>query len=53
MDFNYSSEDEAFPKEFRGWLAANSKDVMPSRELLAEEGASWRDAVAWHQKLNE
>ncbi len=27
--------------------------VMPTRELLAEEGDTWNEAVAWHKKLNE
>ena len=45
MDFNYSSEDEAFRKELRGWLEANRASVPPSRELLAEEGDTWNEAV--------
>ena len=53
MDFNYSPQDEAFRKELREWLAANKASIMPTRELLSEEGDSWNEAVGWHKKLNE
>src|ERR1700683_4644903 len=53
MDFNYSSQDEAFRTELRGWLTANRDSLAPTRELLAEEGDDWKQAVAWHKKLNE
>jgi alkylation response protein AidB-like acyl-CoA dehydrogenase len=54
MDFNYSSEDEAFRAEFRAWLAQNLQHATPMREPLADEAAGdWDARVRWHRKLNE
>ena len=54
MDFNYSSEDESFRKELRGWLEKNIKDAPPARDVLSEEGpGAWQNSVKWHQKLDE
>ena len=54
MDFNYSPEDEAFRKEFRGWLQANTREhAAHARAARRRRRRTWKEAVAWHQKLNE
>jgi alkylation response protein AidB-like acyl-CoA dehydrogenase len=54
MDFNYSSEDEAFRAEFRAWLEKNRQYAIPLREALADEAdGDWDARLRWHRKLNE
>src|SRR5438309_3552284 len=54
MDFNFSPEDEAFRKEFRGWLEKNKDHAPVARELLAtEEDGGWEERVGWDRRLNE
>jgi alkylation response protein AidB-like acyl-CoA dehydrogenase len=54
MDFNYSSEDEAFRQELRTWLEANKGFAPGSVNMMAEESDDdWGGRVKWHKKLNE
>jgi len=54
MDFNYTSEDEAFRADFRAWLERNRQYATPLREPLADEAAGdWEARVRWHRKLND
>jgi alkylation response protein AidB-like acyl-CoA dehydrogenase len=54
MDFNYSSEDEAFRTEFRTWLNRNRQFAVPALGPLAdEEEVSWEATLGWHRKLYE
>jgi alkylation response protein AidB-like acyl-CoA dehydrogenase len=54
MDFNYSSEDEAFRQEFRIWLDQNLQFAVPALGPLAdEEEVSWEATLQWHRKLYE
>ena len=54
MDFNYSSEDEAFRLELRSWLEANRQFAPGSVSIMANETDSqWNARVRWHKKLND
>ena len=54
MDFNYSSDDEAFRAEFREWLEHNHQYSVPALGPLAdEEEVSWEATLSWHRKLFE
>ena len=54
MDFNYSSEDEAFRAEVRAWLEANQQFAPPPSGPLDDGGKEgWASRVRWHKKLNE
>jgi alkylation response protein AidB-like acyl-CoA dehydrogenase len=54
MDFNYSSEDEAFRTEFRTWLDNNRQFAVPALGPLAdEEEVSWEATLLWQRKLYE
>ncbi len=53
MDFNFTPEDEAFRKEFRGWLEQNAPKNQPlSADMMAEaDRGEWQRRVTWYQKL--
>ena len=53
MDFKYSDEDEAFRREFRGWLEANMpRDWRDDGELSDPDTKSeFERRRAWHRKL--
>ncbi len=54
MDFNYTTEDQAFRTEVRAWLEANKKSAPPPSNIMADEGeGDWEARVNWHRKLNE
>jgi alkylation response protein AidB-like acyl-CoA dehydrogenase len=54
MDFNFSSEDEAFRAEFRAWLEKNLQYSVPAGETLADEiEGDWEARVRWHRKLQK
>jgi alkylation response protein AidB-like acyl-CoA dehydrogenase len=54
MDFNFSSEDEAFRRDFRAWLAQNLQYSVPAAETLADEvEGDWDARVRWHQRLHQ
>jgi alkylation response protein AidB-like acyl-CoA dehydrogenase len=54
MDFSYSTEDEAFRREFRLWLERNLEYATPPRGPLAdEEEGSWEATQRWHRRLYE
>jgi len=56
MDFTYSPEDEAFRRELRGWLEANTpKDSKPRGDIdmLHEESPDdWGRRLKWHRKMH-
>jgi alkylation response protein AidB-like acyl-CoA dehydrogenase len=56
MDFTYSPEDEAFRRELRGWLEANTpKDEKPRGDIdmLHEESPDdWGRRLKWHHKMH-
>ncbi len=54
MDFNFTSEDEAFRKELRAWLEKNRPE-RPASELesfFEEDNDDWKRRVAWFKKLH-
>ena len=53
MDFKYSEEDEAFRREFRGWLEANMpRDWRDDGELSdPDTKTEFERRRAWHRKL--
>jgi len=54
MDFNYTTEDQAFRTEVRTWLEANKKFAPPPSNIMADEGeGDWEARVNWHRKLND
>lgn len=54
MDFNVSSEDEAFRAELRAWLDRHRQYAVPTSEMLADEGeGDWEARVRWHKTLYE
>jgi alkylation response protein AidB-like acyl-CoA dehydrogenase len=54
MDFNYSTEDEAFRTEFRKWLERNREYAAPALGPLADENEiGWEGTLRWHRKLYE
>ena len=54
MDFNYTTEDQAFRTEVRAWLEANKKSAPPPSNIMADEGeGDWEARVNWHRKLND
>jgi alkylation response protein AidB-like acyl-CoA dehydrogenase len=55
MDFKYSEEDEAFRREFRGWLEANiPRDWRDDGELSDPDTKSeFERRRGWHRKLYE
>ena len=54
MDFNYTTEDQAFRTEVRAWLEANKKFAPPPSNIMADEGeGDWEARVNWHKRLNE
>ncbi len=55
MDFNYSSEDEAFRMEFRTWLEANLPRDLARGEVdfMQEDSAEdWERRLKWHRKMH-
>ncbi len=56
MDFNYSPDDEAFRRELRTWLEANTpKDLKPRGDIdmLHEESPDdWKRRLVWHRKMH-
>ena len=54
MDFNFSSQDEAFRIRFRNWLERNRDYAMPALGPLADENEiGWEATLGWHRKLYE
>ncbi len=56
MDFKFSEADEAFRREFRGWLEANlpkghRKADFTVEFMAGDEGDEWERRVAWHEKM--
>jgi alkylation response protein AidB-like acyl-CoA dehydrogenase len=52
MDFNFSEEDEAFRREFRGWLETNlPRDWRDDSELEADTKTEFERRRAWHRTL--
>jgi alkylation response protein AidB-like acyl-CoA dehydrogenase len=57
MDFKFSAEDEAFRKEFSGWLKANlpkaGKSEDDGGDFMRESSADdWKRRVEWHKKMH-
>jgi alkylation response protein AidB-like acyl-CoA dehydrogenase len=61
MDFKFSADDEAFRREFRGWLEANLPRDQRSEQEVAEEvheemhegdRDDWKRRLAWHKKMH-
>jgi alkylation response protein AidB-like acyl-CoA dehydrogenase len=57
MDFNFSEEDEAFRRDLRAWLDANSpsdnrKSDFAIEFMAGEEGDEWTRRVAWHKRMH-
>jgi len=53
MDFNYSTEDEAFRHEFRTWLEANAP-AAPMQSLAGgfeQDEEDWKHKLNWYRKL--
>ena len=53
MDFNYSTEDEAFRREFRTWLEANAP-AAPMQSLAGgfeQDEEDWKLKLSWYRKL--
>jgi len=55
MDFNLSSEDEAFRRELRDWLDANlpeSERIPPVDFMFEENAEQWQRRLRWHKKMH-
>jgi alkylation response protein AidB-like acyl-CoA dehydrogenase len=57
MDFEYTPEQEAFRKEFRGWLAANLPPDLcvddPADDRVAPDRATFERRRAWQRAMHE
>ncbi len=54
MDFNYTSQEEAFRQELRSWLEANlPKDYDPDTFEAQDAEERWQVQLAWQKKLHE
>src|SRR2546428_10531946 len=57
MDFEYAPEQEAFRKEFRGWLAANLPRDLRVDDPVDDRVASTREMferrVAWQKTMHK
>lgn len=52
MDFNYSTEQEAYRMDVRRWLEANQPPPLNRQEKeRVDDDAMWQRLKAWHQKL--
>ncbi len=52
MDFNYTSEQEAYRREVRGWLEANQPPPLTEAEKeKANDDFLWERLKQWHKKL--
>jgi alkylation response protein AidB-like acyl-CoA dehydrogenase len=56
MDFNFSTEAEAFRHEFRAWLEANRPDPQADDDQIAEffdvGSPAYKRRLAWHRKMH-
>jgi alkylation response protein AidB-like acyl-CoA dehydrogenase len=57
MDFEYTPEQEAFRKEFRGWLAANLPPDLcvddPADDRVAPDRETFERRRAWQRAMHE
>ena len=57
MDFEYSPEQEAFRKDFRGWLAANlPRDLVvddPADDRVAPDRETFERRKAWQKTMHK
>jgi hypothetical protein len=57
MDFEYAPEQEAFRKEFRGWLAANLPPDLciddPADDRVASTREMFERRVAWQKTMHK
>jgi alkylation response protein AidB-like acyl-CoA dehydrogenase len=54
VDFNYTSQEEAFRQELRSWLEANlPKDYDPDTFEAQDAEERWQVQLAWQKKLHE
>jgi alkylation response protein AidB-like acyl-CoA dehydrogenase len=54
MDFNYSTEQEAYRHSVRSWLEANSPPPLtPEEKERIDEDLLWERNKRWHKKLHE
>src|SRR5712671_8059086 len=54
MDFNYSTEQEAYRHSVRSWLEANSPPPLtPEEKERIDEDLLWERNKRWHKKLYE
>jgi len=52
MDFNYSSEQEAYRQDVRAWLEANQPPPLtPEEKERIDEDLLWDRNKRWHKKL--
>src|SRR5919198_1723615 len=57
MDFQYAPEQEAFRKEFRGWLAANLPPDLcvddPADDRVASTREMFERRVVWQKTMHK
>src|SRR5271155_1162867 len=54
MDFNYSSEQEAYRHQVRSWLEANAPEPLtPEEKERIDEDLLWERNKRWHKKMYE
>jgi hypothetical protein len=52
MDFNYSTEQEAYRHEVRSWLEANQPaPLTPEEKERISEDLLWERNKRWHKRL--
>ena len=52
MDFNYSTEQEAYRMDVRRWLEANQPPPLNRQEKeRVDDDSMWQRLMAWHKKL--